>query len=99
MLSLPSLSGVINISRKGMEPSSLGSSYVKCMFESIELMCSRKTSLSTFWMIGKVSSTNLFHILGVDGAVARALVSRSSTNKLAIIGLNGNPIAAPLTCS
>ena len=34
-----------------------------------------------------------------DGAVARALVSRSSINKFANIGLMGDPIAAPLTCS
>ena len=34
-----------------------------------------------------------------DGAVARALVSRSSVNKCATIGLMGHPIAAPLTCS
>ena len=60
-----------------MEPSSLGSSYVKWMFASTELMCSRKASLSAFWMIVKVSSTNLFQILGVDGAVGRDFVSRS----------------------
>ena len=34
-----------------------------------------------------------------NGAVARALVSRSSINKLATIGLMGEPIAVPLTCS
>ena len=32
-------------------------------------------------------------------AVARALVSRSSINKFATIGLMGDSIAAPLTCS
>ena len=50
-------------------------------------------------MMMKVSSTNLFQSVGGDGAVARALVSRSSINKLATIGLMGDPIAAPLTCS
>ena len=34
-----------------------------------------------------------------DGAVARALVSRSSMSKFATIGLMGEPIATPLTCS
>ena len=57
----------------------------------------KKASLSAFWMIIKVLSTNLFQILGVDGAVARAFVSKSSMNKLATIGLKGDPTAAPLT--
>ena len=34
-----------------------------------------------------------------DGAVARALFSRSSMNKFATIGLMEDPISAPLTCS
>ena len=37
--------------------------------------------------------------MGGVGAVVSALVSRSSINKLATIGLMGDPIAAPLTCS
>ena len=99
MFNLPSSSGMINISKKGIEPSALGSSYVKRMLSLMELMCSRKASLSAFWMMVKVSSTNLFQILGVDGAVARAFVSRSSMNRLATMGLSGDPMAAPLTCS
>ena len=47
----------------------------------------------------KVSSTKLFQSVGGDGAVARAFILRSSINKLATIGLMGDPIAAPLTCS
>ena len=90
---LPSSSGVISISRKGMEP------HVKWMLSSMELMCSRKESFCDFWMIVKVSSTNLFPQCSGDGAVARALVSRSSMNKFATIGLMGDPIAAPSTCS
>ena len=39
-----------------------------------------------------------FPDFGVDGDVARALVSRSSINRLATIGLKGDPIAAALTC-
>ena len=55
----------------------------------------RKASLSAFWMIVKVSSTNLFQILGVDGAVARAFVSRSSIKRLATIGLRETPWLLP----
>ena len=43
-----------------------------------------------------------FPDLGVDGAVARAFVSRININfmnKLATIGFMGDSIAAPLTCS
>ena len=36
---------------------------------------------------------------GGVGAVARAFISRSSINRLATMGLTGDPIAAPLTCS
>ena len=47
----------------------------------------------------KVSSTNVFQGVGGVGAVVSALVSRSSINKLATIGLMGDLIAAPFTCS
>ena len=60
------------------------------MLVSIELICLRKVFFCVFWVIVEVSSTNLFQILGEDGAVARALVSRSSINKLATIGLMGD---------
>ena len=69
------------------------------MFSSIELMWLRKASLSAFWMIVEVSSTNHFQILGVDGAMARAFMSRSFIKGLATMGLKERPMAAPLTCS
>ena len=47
----------------------------------------------------KVSSTTPFQSVAGDGAMARSLVSRSSINKLTTIGLIGDPISAPLTCS
>ena len=47
----------------------------------------------------KVSSTKLFQRVGGVGAVDSALISKSSMNKLATIGLMGDPIAAPFTCS
>ena len=64
VLSLPSSSGVISMSRKGMELSSLVSSCVKWMLSSIEFMCSRKASFCVPWMMVKVSSTNLFQSVG-----------------------------------
>ena len=46
-------------------------------------------------MIVNVSSTNLFHGTGGEGDVVMAWTSRSSINKLATMGLKGEPIAAP----
>jgi len=42
-----------------------------------------------------VSSTYIFHSLGFRGAVIRALFSKFSINKLAIIGDRGDPMATP----
>ena len=50
-------------------------------------------------MMMKVSSTYLFHSDGGCGDVARALVSRSSKRRFATIGLIGEPMAVPSTCS
>ena len=47
-----------------MEPSSLGSSHAKWILSSMEFMCSRKASFCVFWMMVKVSSTNLFQSVG-----------------------------------
>ena len=47
----------------------------------------------------KVSSTYRFHILGGFTAVVMALCSNDSINKLATIGLTGDPMAAPFVCS
>ena len=65
----------------------------------MEFICSKKASLCDFLMIVKVSSTHLFHSIGVYGDVARALISRSSMNKSATMGLIGDPVAAPSICS
>ena len=65
----------------------------------MEFKCSKKASLCEFLMIVKVSSTNLFHSVGGHGDVARALISRSSLNKFATMGLIGDPMAAPSFCS
>ena len=61
---LPSSSGVIRISRNGMDPSSLTSSQVNLMLGCIEFRCCGKLSLLFFLMIVSVSSTNLFHKVG-----------------------------------
>ena len=62
---LPSASGLTNVSRKGMDPSSLLSSTVNRMAGSTLLMCWRKFCLlASMWMT-KVSSTNLCQNLGV----------------------------------
>ena len=87
------------MSKKAMEPSSSASSQVKWMLSSMELRCCRKLSLYHLWMMMKVSSTNLFQSVGGAGAVDSSLISRSSINKLATIGLMGDPIATPFTCS
>ena len=50
-------------------------------------------------MIVKVSSTHLYHSRGGHGDVARALISRSSTNKFATMGLIGEPMAVSSICS
>ena len=89
----------MSISKKANDPSSSESSQVKWMLTSIELRCFKKASLCDFWMMMKVSSTNLFQRVGGVGAVDSALISKSSMNKMATIGLMGDPIAAPFTCS
>ena len=48
-----------------------------------------------FLIIVNVSSTNFLHIFGGVVDVLIALISRSSMNKLATIGLMGDPIATP----
>ena len=99
VLRLPSSSGVMRMSRKAIDPSSLVSSQVNLMLGCMELRCSRKLSLLFFLMMVNVSSTYLFHKVGGVGDVLMAWVSNSSMYKLAINGLIGDPIAAPSVCS
>ena len=61
---LPSSSGVMRMSRKGMDPSLLTSSQVNLMSGSMELRCCMKLFLFFFLMMVNVSSTNLFHKAG-----------------------------------
>ena len=76
--SLPSLSGVIKMSRKGSDPSGPGSSVVNWMLLSTEFRWVRNSSFWSFFMMTKVSSTNLFHNEGGFGDDCRALISKFS---------------------
>ena len=96
---LLSACGVTRVSRKGIEPSALVFSAVNWIPSSMELIYVKNSSLWTDFMTTKASSTNLFHRLGVCGAEQRALASDSSIRKLATMGFNGDPIAAPSICS
>ena len=87
------------MSRNGIDPSSFSSSQMNFILGWMEFRCCRKLFLFFFLIIVNVSSTNLLHILGCVEDVLIALVSRSSMNKLATIGLMGDPIAAPSFCS
>ena len=62
---LPSSSGFIMVSKKGMEPSSLLSSTVNFMAGSTLFTYWRKPCLLTSLLMTKVSSTNLHQNLGV----------------------------------
>ena len=60
VLRLPSSFGITNMSRKGMDASSLWSLLVNCICWSMELMWSKKALLCDDLMMVKVSSTYLF---------------------------------------
>ena len=62
---LPSFPGMMRMSKKGIEPSSLDSLQVNLMLLSMELRCCSRESLWAFLMIMKESSTNLFHSDGL----------------------------------
>ena len=63
---VPSYFGVTNVSRNGMEPSSLGSSVVNLMEGSKDMICCCSMT--------KVSSTYLFHNLGGSQLMLRLCV-------------------------
>ena len=86
VLRLPSFLGVNNMSKKGMDPSSLHSSLVNCMLGSMLFRCSRNLSFSDDLMIVKVSSTNLFHRYGGCGDELMAFTSNPSMYKFATEG-------------
>ena len=67
--------GETRMSRTDKVPSWLGSSVVKCMCGSCELMCCSDCWLCFACWMTKVSSTNLSHKQGVYGAELMALTS------------------------
>ena len=87
------------VSRKGNDPSALVFSTVNCIFCSMPFICWKNSSLYVVSRMTNVSSTYLFQRVGGCGAVSRALVSKCSMYILAIMGLSGDPIAAPSVCS
>ena len=87
------------VSRNGGDPSGFASSDVNWMCGSKLLMCSRKFSFLVESMTIKVSSTNLFHTLGGCTAELMALISKYSMKRLPAMGLMGDPVAAPCSCS
>ena len=95
---LPSPLMMTRVSKKGMEPSPLLASFVNWILSSM-LFMSLKLSTFVFWMITNVSSTNLLLKVGGCGAVLMASFSKASIYKLVIMGLNGEPMAAPFVCS
>ena len=65
----------------------------------MELMCCKKWWLGSAFWVTNVSSTYLNHILAGLVAVLMALVSNSPMDKVDTIGMMGDPIAAPCSCS
>ena len=96
---LPSSLGVIRISKKGVDPSVLISSVVNFILGMMEFKCYRKLFLCCLLMIVNVSSTNLFQSTGGECDVMIAWTSGSSINRLATMGLMGDPTGAPSVCS
>ena len=65
----------------------------------MELIYSRNPSFCDDCKMVNVSSTYLFHKTGGCGADLIASTSKLSMYMLATMGLKGDPIAAPSTCS
>ena len=91
---------VTQTSRKAIR-SSFSSSMVNCILGHCWLRGSWKARSSSLpWVqMTKVSSTYQTQSLGWSGADWMALCSRSSMNRLAIMGERGEPMAAPSVCS
>ena len=88
---------VTRVSRKGRDPCWVGST-VNCICVSWLFMCWSRSWLCSALLMTKVSSTNLSHMEGGLGKDCRALTSNSSMKILAMIGLIGDPMAAPCVC-
>ena len=89
---------MIQVSKKGMDPSAFDVSAVNFMLVFNEFRWWKNSSFYFSSRMTKVSSTNLFQRLGGCGAVSRASFSNCSINMLATMGFSGLPIAAPSIC-
>ena len=94
-----SASGVTKVSRKGIPPFPWEPSTVNLIAGSMLLIYSRKTCLSILCWMTHVSSTNLYQYLGGLEVEWRASLSKCSMYRLATMGLTGDPITTPSTCS
>ena len=99
MLRELSASGLTKVSRKGIAPFSWLPLTVNFIAGSILFIWSRKSCLWACCWMTQVSSTNLYQNLGGWEADLSASLSKCSMHKFATIGLTGDPIAAPSTCS
>ena len=95
----PSTSGFTIVSKKGMDPSSLLSSTVNLM-AGVNTVYVLKEALFVGFL---VDDKGVIHIPapkpGGWGAVLRAFCSKYSIYKLATMGLTGELMATPSTCS
>ena len=90
--------GITIVSKKGRDPSDLASSVVNWMCRSMLLKCSKNFSFLAESMPTKVSSTYLFHMLGGYSAELMPWISPPYRG-WSQMGLIGDPIAAPCSCS
>ena len=77
----------------------LKSSTLNCIHGSIELICSKNLSLSDALFTTNVSSAYFLHILKGCSVDLMTLISKSSMQRLATIGLVGDSMAALSSCS
>ena len=93
----PSASGLTIVSKKGMEPSSLLSSTVNLIADTVYVL--KKALFVGFLVYDK----GVIYIPAPElrgwGAVLRAFCSKYSMYRLATMGLTGEPMAASSTCS
>ena len=99
MLRELSASGLTKVLRKGVASFSWLPSTVNFILGFILFIWSRKSCLWACCWMTQVSSKNLYQNLEGWEADLRASPSKCSIYRLATIGLTGDPIAIPSTCS
>ena len=99
IVKVPSTSGLMMVSRKGMEPSSFASSTVNWMDGSTVLDELEELFLMCLMLQHKGIIYIPFPYPGGCCAVVMALFSKASMNMFAMIGLMGDSMAVPFVCS